>query len=490
MTGIAESPSCEMSEKGPDGAGRHGGGQPEMRDGLLIRQQQPGVVRTLEAIRRDMQQIILPELGSDRARTVAISMDSALRHLIVRLSRGDEFLARQVLGEQALLDMKEGALDWATHLDLGARLEEEGGASIDERTETAFARLEASMIEDFEAAEQSLPLLGSEVGQDDRRFDPVGMTRYLRKEGVIPPDGTIERIIPVAGGFSKETLFIEPSGGAAEALVMRRDNPFGPIDSTVIDEFPLLRCVYDNGLPVAEPVMMEADAGVFGQPFMLSRKVKGRAIPHTTGLLEGDEHAMAGHGLARVLGQLHSLDVRRAELPGYLRPDIVKRSTHILAQIDYWEDCWRRYRSDYSPILTRGFRWLRANVPDSPLPPCLVHGDAGPHNLMIDDGKVTAMLDWEFATLGDPMADLVYSRLFIDRIMNWDDFIATYRAHGGPEPDEGQVEFFTRFFAMRNAITSIRLLGAFAINPNPDLIACFGTIKYDRMFRRQLEALI
>ncbi|MEJ2410932.1 MAG: phosphotransferase family protein [Novosphingobium sp.] len=430
----------------------------ETADGnLLMNRQQPDILRALSAIRRDIGAILLPELTSDRGRTVAASMDSALRHLIVRIGQGDYFLARQVAGARDLLNEAEGGpLDWAAHLAHGAGLEAQADASDGQDREKPFAQLEAAMIKDYDRAEQALPILGSEFEQDQNRFDPALMTDYLHAKGMIAETSSVDRIVPVAGGFSKETLFIEPEGDAGGALVMRRDNPYGPIDSTVVEEYPLLRCLYDNGLPVAEPVLVEPDEEIFGQPFMLSRKVVGRSIPHTTGLLEGNEHAQAGHGLARVLGQLHALDVKAVGLPDFLRPDIGERSAHILAQIDYWEDCWRRYRSDYSPILTRGFRWLRANVPDSPLPPCLVHGDAGPHNLMMQDGVVTAMLDWEFATLGDPMADLVYSRLFIDRIMPWEDFIRTYRDNGGPEPDAAQEAFF----------------------------------KYDRMFRLQLEDLI
>ncbi|SCW72064.1 Predicted kinase, aminoglycoside phosphotransferase (APT) family [Sphingobium faniae] len=491
-----------MVAKADGGTKQRDGAAAEQQDGqagpphgLLTPLQQPAIGRTLAAIRRDLHQILLPELVSDRARTVAISMDSALRHLIVRLDGGEAFIARLAKAEQDILNgadqrAGEGGFDWAAHLDHGAALEAGEDGSVGESVEKAFAALEAGLIDDFEASERALPMLGDGAAKDEGHVEPDRMTRYLQGREMISGARTVARVVPVAGGFSKETLFIEFSGDAGDDLVMRRDNPYGPIDSAVVEEYELLRCVHERGLPVAEPLAVEPDAALFGQPFMLSRKVAGRAIPHTTGLLEGEEHAAAGYGLARVLGQLHSLDVLTMRLPAYLRPDIATRTEHILAQIDYWEDCWHRYRSDYSPILTRGFRWLRAHVPQSPLPPCLVHGDAGPHNLMMKDGDVTAMLDWEFATLGDPMADLVYSRLFIDRIMNWDDFIATYRAHGGPEPDEAQVEFFTRFFAMRNAITSIRLLGTFAINPNPDLIACFGTIKYDRMFRRQLQQLI
>ena len=108
-------------------------------------------------------------------------------------------------------------------------------------------------------------------------------------------------------------------------------------------------------------------------------------------------------------------------------------------QIDGWRSYWTRKRLEPSVKLEALFAWLDSHLPpDQGIAPTLVHGDYGFHNLIMDEGEVTAILDWEFAHMGDPAEDVNYCRQFIERYVPFDYFLARYLAHGGRPYDEAR----------------------------------------------------
>lgn len=84
-----------------------------------------------------------------------------------------------------------------------------------------------------------------------------------------------------------------------------------------------------------------------------------------------------------------------------------RMSDHIVNELNIWEAMYREVGED-DPLLEFAFLWLRKHVPDTDRAPVLTHGDAGPGNFMYDGGELTALIDWEFAHMGDPMDDLAW----------------------------------------------------------------------------------
>ncbi|MDB5511132.1 MAG: putative aminoglycoside phosphotransferase [Enterovirga sp.] len=80
---------------------------------------------------------------------------------------------------------------------------------------------------------------------------------------------------------------------------------------------------------------------------------------------------------------------------------------HVRAELAIWR---AMYDETGRPdgLLDLAFRWLDDNIPDPDGPVVLVHGDAGPGNFLFEDGRLTALIDWELAHLGDPMEDLAW----------------------------------------------------------------------------------
>jgi aminoglycoside phosphotransferase (APT) family kinase protein len=125
-------------------------------------------------------------------------------------------------------------------------------------------------------------------------------------------------------------------------------------------------------------------------------------------------------------------------------------------------DLYRRNSESPNPRLEATFGWLFANIPD-----CggrsarLVHGDIGFHNLLMHEGQVTAVLDWEFNHFGDPAEDVSYCRPFVERVLPWQEFLSMYQACGGAPYSAEQDRFFSVWRNARNAASCVGSRGAF-----------------------------
>jgi aminoglycoside phosphotransferase (APT) family kinase protein len=115
-----------------------------------------------------------------------------------------------------------------------------------------------------------------------------------------------------------------------------------------------------------------------------------------------DERVSLAHRIYDELAAIHLVDWGALGLgdtlvdPGTAAAD---------AALDHWEAELRRVQTEPEPELTYVIAWLRDNTPTS-CATTLVHGDFKPGNVLIDGDRVTAVLDWETAHLGDPHEDL------------------------------------------------------------------------------------
>ena len=99
-------------------------------------------------------------------------------------------------------------------------------------------------------------------------------------------------------------------------------------------------------------------------------------------------------------------------------------------------------------------------VPAGPL--CLVQGDVGLHNMLIEGDRLTALVDWEAATVGPPARELAAAWPAATALMAWPEFLKAYRAAGGPPEasDERAIAYYRVFFGL-GAVMSSRTGGHF-----------------------------
>jgi aminoglycoside phosphotransferase (APT) family kinase protein len=105
---------------------------------------------------------------------------------------------------------------------------------------------------------------------------------------------------------------------------------------------------------------------------------------------------------------------------------------------------------------------LHANLPPAPARQCLVHGDFRPANVLVDDGRITVLLDWELAHRGDPADDLGWYTCSIYRGEHfpegWSvgDFLARYVKRGGTEPEPERLRFWQVLSVFRLTVIALR----------------------------------
>jgi len=220
--------------------------------------------------------------------------------------------------------------------------------------------------------------------------------------------GKEEKIVAVKqfpSGFSNLTYLIETE---AQEYVLRRP-PIGANIKSAHDmgrEFnvlSLLRPIYPY---VPSPIAYEETGEVLGAPFYLMERVKGIILRNQapTGINLNPE-LMNTISLASVnhLAGLHQLDLKSSGLAEFGKPD-----GYVERQISGWSKRYQKAKTDDIPDMEYAFDWLKVNMPEE-IVPSFLHNDFKYDNLVLDQkdpGKVKAVLDWEMATVGDPLMDL------------------------------------------------------------------------------------
>jgi aminoglycoside phosphotransferase (APT) family kinase protein len=199
--------------------------------------------------------------------------------------------------------------------------------------------------------------------------------------------------------------------------------------------------------------------------------------------------------LAHILAQLHALpemdelhdvtDSINHELWRSRLGDCVHR------YLERWSDTFAREPHLPSPGIAALFRWVLENMPDFPSGrPVLLHGDIGFHNFLFDDGRLTAVLDWEHAHLGDPAEDLAYVRNTLGSALDWPRFLQAYRDFGGAEVSACRVHFFQIWGHLRNAAAAHLATGSFANGTTHEPKLALLPHHYVPVFLRTASALI
>ena len=219
----------------------------------------------------------------------------------------------------------------------------------------------------------------------------------------------------VEGFDAPFTLTKFPSGqsnptyrvSAASGDYVLRRKPFGPLlpSAHAVDrEYRLLSALHPLGYPVPQPFALCEDAQVIGASFYVMELVRGR--PYANGALPDFDprtRRLMYDQMVETLADLHVIDPAAADLA-----DFGKQGNYFERQVARWTRQYRDSETDYIPEMERLIAFFPETVPEQSRT-SIVHGDYRIDNVVYDgDGTLTAVLDWELATLGDPLADFSY----------------------------------------------------------------------------------
>lgn len=209
----------------------------------------------------------------------------------------------------------------------------------------------------------------------------------------------------VSGGRSNLTYAIRGADGFR--VVLRRP-PLDMVLATAHDmgrEWRFISALRASAVAVPEPLAHEPSGAVLGVPFYVMSYIDG-IVPHDAGcaeVLDLPARKTLAAALIDTMVELHRVDIEEVGLG-----DIARQDGYVERQLKRWKRQWDHSSCTDIKEIDEAFRRLSSEVPEQQRAG-IVHGDLRPGNVICGpDGQIRAVLDWELATLGDPLADLAW----------------------------------------------------------------------------------
>jgi aminoglycoside phosphotransferase (APT) family kinase protein len=304
--------------------------------------------------------------------------------------------------------------------------------------------------------------------REAHRIEAARLEDYLRRN--VPGFAGPLTVRQFRGGQSNPTYHLATP---ARQYVLRRKPPgkLLPSAHAVDREYRVITALAGTGVPVPATYAYCDDADVVGTPFYVMEYVHGRvfADPALPGVTPPERHAMYD-SMNQVLAHLHTADWRALGLGDFGKP-----GNYFARQIHRWTSQYRASETERIEAMEELIAWLPAHIPPGD-ETTLVHGDFRPGNLLFHptEPRVAAVLDWELATLGHPLADLGYNCMPYHLSHEWEglgdkgltslglptesEYLATYcrRTRRPPIPDW---DFYVVFAMFRLAAIAQGIMG-------------------------------
>ena len=248
---------------------------------------------------------------------------------------------------------------------------------------------------------------GTEQVRESHRFDESSLDAWMRAN--VPDYAGPLSARQFAGGQSNYTYEITTP---AKKYVMRR-KPVGkllPSAHAVDREYRVITALYSTGFPVPRTYGLCADESVVGTMFYVMDYMEGRifwdqTLPNYEPAMRRKLHMAA----VKTLADLHNTDYKSIGLEDYGRP-----GNYMMRQIDRWTKQYKASETQHIASMERLIEWLPKTCPEDDQH-SIVHADYRLDNMVMHptEPRVIAVLDWELATIGNPLAD------FSNLLMQW-----------------------------------------------------------------------
>jgi aminoglycoside phosphotransferase (APT) family kinase protein len=285
--------------------------------------------------------------------------------------------------------------------------------------------------------------------------------------------GVVRQAKLAATGASRRTWLVDvEKGGRTLELVLHCDDGDGPFHGSELDlarEAVVYRALQGRGVRIPRLHASSRSA-------LLVERAPGTDAFDT--VLDPSRRAATLRDFFVALAELHAVNTDRLALPGFAVP--ADGPDHARCDLDRW----RRLAAERvgpDPLCDFAAHWLDASAPPADCT-VLCHGDAGPGNFLFEGERVTALLDWEFAHLGDPLDDLAWVGMRAHLYGGFGELAEGFRAWrdaSGMRLDAARVEYYRALVLLRMAI-ACRIELAHAEAQRTDTTACGRMLPYLR----------
>lgn len=240
--------------------------------------------------------------------------------------------------------------------------------------------------------------------REGEEIDVNQLTEYLQQK--LPDFKGPVTIRQFPGGVSNLTYLITTKN--SEYIVRRP--PHGKKAKSAHNmsrEYIILKHIHNIFPYCPKPYLYCEDPSIIGASFYVMQKLNGiilrRDLPQNL-TLEPKQATQLCHRLIEVHVELHTLDYEKANLS-----EIAKPEGYVNRQITGWSERYIQARTKDVPDCEQIMQWLAEHLPKETYHHCLIHNDYKFDNIILnprDITKITGVLDWEMATIGDPLMDL------------------------------------------------------------------------------------
>jgi aminoglycoside phosphotransferase (APT) family kinase protein len=278
-------------------------------------------------------------------------------------------------------------------------------------------------------------------------------------------DIRIDELTPVSGGnarkaYSFDVVIGGENGHIDIPCIMLMQAGAGQLESDLKAEFHVLSALEGTGVPAPRALWIDADGSSLGSPTMIMDR-----IPGVTDILALRAPEPAGRNRAIALAfadaaaKLHTAPIDRLQFLGSTTCE-----TTAAEQVAIWEAQFLKQRMEPHPAIAFAFQWAKTHAPVAERI-SLVHGDYRLGNFLFEDERITALLDWEMAHLGDPAEDIAwaYRALWTPEMhVPIAEFVDRYHEAGGPTIRPENLLFYRLFGEIKHAVISLTAARSFA----------------------------
>ena len=251
----------------------------------------------------------------------------------------------------------------------------------------------------------------------------------------------------------------------SNSFVLRRP-PFGlKLESAhnMGREYKILKVLNKNGLRVPKPLYLYDKKELSSDDFYIMEFIEGETIANyqVADSYDQIQKKIITESFIKALTEIHNFDVISSELS-----DLGKHEDYVVRQINRWNKQFQSQKVREIKELESATNLLLENIP-SQQTVGIVHGDYRLDNVRVNNNEVTAVLDWELCTLGDPLADMgtviaswntkkekdspfIYSPTLSDGFPSRKDVIELYLNNSNL--DLKDIEFYTRLSYWKHAM--------------------------------------
>ncbi|WP_273429664.1 phosphotransferase family protein [Marinobacter sp.] len=301
-----------------------------------------------------------------------------------------------------------------------------------------------------------------------KQFPKESVSQFV-KEAAGAETVEVSNVRLLSGGAIQENWRVDfhiqggEYAGKLESVVRRDSSASGvAISHGREQEFALLKRVFEAGVTVPEPLWLSGGGSEAEAPFFIMRRIIGTASAHTIvkDLSYASDRVKLAEDLGRELAKIHSITPPDEALGFLSEPSNQPAITQIAKHREFLDTHHTAY-----PALEWGLRWLERNAP-STAQVTLCHGDYRTGNYIVDQEKLTGILDWEFTGWSDPLEDIGWfcakcwrfgrQDLEAGGIGHREDFYRGYEQESGKSIDRSSVFYWEVMAHLNWAVIAIQ----------------------------------